>query len=98
MQTSALSSISQTSASAQDRAGLREAAQAFEAIFLRQMLARARASTVSDEDSPFTGPGLTQFAAMRDEHFADLAAQGGALGLADQIEAQLSAMLAQREA
>ena len=99
MEPSSISSLAQTTTAAgADRQELREAAQAFEAIFLRQMLASARASTLLDEDSPFSGAGMTEFAAMRDDHFADLAARGGGLGLADQIETQLAAVLTQREA
>ena len=98
MQVAAPSPTTQPSLEKLDRTELRKAAQAFEAIFLRQMLASARASALTDDDSAFTGPGLTQFTAMRDEHFADLAAKGGALGLADQIEAQLSAILKQQGA
>lgn len=74
------------------RRELREAAQAFEAIFLRQWLASARASTFGGEKL-FSGPGLDQFETMRDERFAELAAQGGGFGLARSIEAQLAAHL-----
>lgn len=80
---------------APDRTQLREAAQAFEAIFVRRLLASARAGSVA-EQTPFSGPGLDQFTAMRDEHVADLAARGGGFGLAAQIERQLAAMLGQQ--
>lgn len=82
---------------ASERAELRQAAEAFEAIFLRQILASARASSWADSEGPFSGSGLTQFTAMRDEHFAELASKGGGLGLADQIEAQLASMATQKE-
>jgi peptidoglycan hydrolase FlgJ len=78
-----------------ERLELREAAQAFEAIFVRRLLSAARASSIA-EQTPFTGPGLEQFEAMRDEHVADVAARSGGFGLADQIERQLSAMVAQQ--
>lgn len=75
-----------------DRARLRQAAQAFEAIFVRQMLASARAA---DFGGGVTGQdqGSQTFAQMRDERFAEIASQTGAFGLARQIEAQLARML-----
>ena len=79
---------------AAERSDLRKAAQAFEAIFLRQMLASARASSIA-EQTPFTGPGLDQFTAMRDEQFAEIASHNGGLGLADQIERQLTSLMQQ---
>ena len=72
-----------------ERAALREAAEGFEAIMLRKMLASARASSFAEE-TPLTGGGMQQFQAMRDEHFADLAAQSGAFGFARSIEASLA--------
>lgn len=77
------------------RTDLREAAQAFEAIFVRRLLAAARAGSIA-EQTPFSGPGLEQFTAMRDEHIADIAAKSGGFGLAEQIERQLSAMVRQQ--
>lgn len=78
-----------------ERPDLREAAQAFEAIFVRRLLSAARASSLA-EQTPFTGPGLEQFETMRDEHVADIAARNGGFGLAVQIERQLASMLAQQ--
>jgi flagellar protein FlgJ len=72
-----------------ERIRLREAAQGFEAIMVRRMLEAARASSVA-EDTPLTGNGLKQFETMRDEHFADIAAQTGAFGFARSIESQLA--------
>ena len=69
---------------------LRQTAQAFEAIFLRQMLASARAADFGGDDL-FGGPGLEQFETMRDEHFADVASQQGVFGLAEAIERQVGA-------
>ncbi len=77
-----------------DRQQLREAAQAFEAIFVRKMLAAARAGSIA-EQTPFSGPGLEQFTAMRDERLADMASSSGSFGLADQIEHQLSGLIQQ---
>ena len=72
-----------------ERAALREAAEGFEAIMLRKLLASARASSFAEE-TPLTGGGMQQFQAMRDEHFAEIAANSGAFGFARSIEAQLA--------
>jgi flagellar protein FlgJ len=74
-----------------DRARLHQAAQAFEAIFVRQMLASARQSNFGDSLWG-NDQGQGTFAGMRDERLADLTAQSGALGLAQQIERQLGAV------
>ncbi|KHL25601.1 hypothetical protein PK98_02770 [Croceibacterium mercuriale] len=71
------------------RSELRIAAEGFEAIMLRQMLAAARASDMGDD--LFGGSaGQDTFAEMQDAQFADLAAGSGMLGLADMLEAQLA--------
>jgi flagellar protein FlgJ len=75
-----------------ERLELRKAAEGFEAIMIRRMLESARASSFA-EDTPLTGNGLKQFEKMRDEHFADIAAQTGAFGLARSIEEQLAQYL-----
>ncbi len=72
---------------------LTKAAQAFEAIFLRQMLASARASSFGGEEI-FGGPGLEQFEKMQDEHTAKLASESGTFGFAKLIEAQIAAQIA----
>jgi flagellar protein FlgJ len=76
-----------------ERAELRKAAEGFEAIMIRRMLATARAASFA-EDTALTGGGLKQFETMRDEHLADVAAQTGAFGFARSIEAQLAQHLA----
>lgn len=78
-----------SSALSQERAELRKAAEGFEAIMVRKMLATARASSFAEETA-LTGGGMQQFQTMRDEHFADLAAASGAFGFARSIEAQLA--------
>lgn len=72
-----------------ERAALRQAARQFEAIFVRQMLAAARTTKLGEGigDSEAT----EQFRSMQDEHFAQIAADQGMLGLGDAIERQLSA-------
>ena len=72
-------------------AELREAAQAFEAVLLRQMLASARKTDFGGNDL-FEGSDDT-FTEMRDERFADLTAKSGQLGFADAIERQLERFL-----
>lgn len=74
-----------------DRQELREAAQAFEAILLRQMLSSARSTDFGGNDL-FEGSDDT-FTEMRDERFADIASQSGQLGFADAIERQLARFL-----
>ena len=76
-----------------ERAALRKAAEGFEAIMVRKLLETARTAH-SGEDIPLTGGGRGQFEAMRDEHFADVAAQSGAFGFARTIEEQLAQFVA----
>lgn len=71
------------------RERLTEAAQQFEAIFLRQMLAAAR-STDFGGDELFGGEGDETFREMRDAQFAQIASESGTLGLGARIEAQLA--------
>jgi flagellar protein FlgJ len=78
-----------------ERAQLREAAEGFEAIMVRRMLATARAASFA-EDTPLTGGGMKQFTAMRDEHLAEIAAQSGGFGFARSIEASLAQHLSAR--
>ena len=75
-----------------ERAALHQAAQAFEAIFVRQMLSAARSTNFGDTLWG-TDQGGDTFTTMRDERFADITAQSGALGLARQVEAQLATRL-----
>lgn len=79
--------------SAADRAALKKAAQGFEAIFVRQILAAARATSLAGDDPIFGGQAQETFTQMRDERFADIAAQAGTFGLARQLEAQFARLL-----
>ena len=81
----------ESSAAAGQRTELREAAQQFEAILLRQMLASARSTDFGGNDLFETSDET--FTEMRDERFADIAAQSGQLGFADSIERQLARFL-----
>lgn len=76
------------------RKELREAAQQFEAILLRQMLASARSTDFGGNDL-FGGEGEATFREMRDARFAELTAQSGQLGFATAIENQLARFLPQ---
>ncbi|MGV3511347.1 MAG: flagellar biosynthesis protein FlgJ [Novosphingobium sp.] len=74
-----------------EREKLAGAAKQFEAIFVRQMLASARASNFGDDD--VFGKMDQTFVQMRDDRFAEIASQTGALGFARQIENHLAALL-----
>lgn len=73
---------------------LREAAQQFEAILLRQLLASAR--TTNFGGSGALGKTDDTFREMRDARFAEIAAQSGQLGFAEAIERQLARSLKDR--
>ncbi|MBO6527406.1 MULTISPECIES: rod-binding protein [unclassified Erythrobacter] len=79
---------------APNRNELRDAAQQFEAILLRQMLASARSTDFGGNDL-FGGEGEDTFREMRDSQFAELTARSGQLGFAEAIENQLSRFLPQ---
>lgn len=76
-----------------EKSELRAAAEGFEAILVRRLLASAKAGSFA-ADSPFAGKGVEQFETMRNEAFADLAASSGAFSIADAIERQLKALAA----
>lgn len=76
-----------------EREKLSGAAKQFEAIFLRQMLANARSADFGGDD--VFGKMDQTFVQMRDERFAEIASQTGALGFARQIEHHLAALLPQ---
>ncbi|WP_225205659.1 rod-binding protein [Novosphingobium huizhouense] len=81
-------------AKAVERQKLRQAAEGFEAMFVRQILAAARQGSFGGEKDLFGGNPVggadDTFTQMRDERFAEIAAHSGAFGLAHQIEAQLA--------
>ncbi len=106
MTTIANTSIGATGATGTpDRAQLKQAAQQFEAILLREMLAEARKADFGE--TPFSdgasgagaqagggaGSGLGTFREMMDARFADIAAQTGSLGLGKLIEGQFARLL-----
>ena len=76
------------------RTELRETAQQFEAILLRQMLASARTVDFGGNDL-FGGESDKTFHEMRDARFAEITAQSGQFGFAAAIEQQLARFLPQ---
>ena len=76
------------------RTELRETAQQFEAILLRQMLASARSVDFGGNDL-FGGESDDTFHEMRDARFAEITAQSGQFGFAAAIEQQLARFLPQ---
>ena len=96
MSTPAITSPSASAAAQRpdaERAELREAAQQFEAILLRQMLASARSTDFGGSD--LFGKSDDTFSEMRDARFSEIAAGSGQLGFAAAIERQLAAHLPQ---
>lgn len=77
---------------ATDREKLSATAKQFEAMFLRQMLAAARKTDFGGDDL-FGSQAMDTFRQMQDEHFADVTAQSGTLGLAAILEAQMQRFL-----
>lgn len=74
---------------ANGEASLRDAAEGFEALFLRQMLAAARQADFGGE-ALFGSNGEDTFTEMRDARCAEIAAEAGTLGIADMLEAQFA--------
>lgn len=85
----AASPLASSPAAGSPRERLTEAAQQFEAILVRQMLAAARSTDFGGDDL-FGGQGEETFREMQDSQFARIASESGALGLAKSIEAQLA--------
>ncbi len=78
-----------TPSPAKPDAALRKAAQAFEAVFLRQIIGTMRAAKLAD---PMFGSNATdQFRELADKNTADAMATVGAFGIAAIIEKQLTA-------
>lgn len=71
-------------------AGLKEAAQQFEAIFMQMLLKSMRqAQDVLESDSPFNSQSTKFYREMHDQQLAVELSSKGTLGLADLIERQL---------
>jgi flagellar protein FlgJ len=71
---------------AQRRQELRQAAQAFEAVFIRQLLGSMRSAKLADD--MFSSQATDQFRDMADSRLADTMSQRGTFGIADMLVAQ----------
>ncbi len=94
--TNPISNIAATTAAAPsvaspDQAKLKKAAQAFEAVFVRQLIGSMRSA--SDGDGLFDSEASKQFQDMADSKTADAMAQKGALHIADMLVKQYGARL-----
>lgn len=79
-----ISAITSASTSAApDKAALKDAAKAFEAIFLRQMISTMRAAKLGDD--LFGSSGSDQFRDMQDSRLADSMAEQGSIGIAEML-------------
>lgn len=72
--------------------GMRKAAEAFEAVFVRQLIGSMRSSSLGDDI--LGSDASNQFREMADAKTADNMAQQGALGIAEMMIAQLSKAVA----
>ena len=70
----------------QRRQELRQAAQAFEAVFIRQLLGSMRSAKLADD--MFDSQATDQFRDMADSRLADTMSQRGTFGIADMLVAQ----------
>jgi flagellar protein FlgJ len=77
---------------ASDREKLKATAKQFESMLVRQMLAAARKTDFGGDDV-FGSQAMDTFRQMQDEHFADVTADSGVLGLASILEAQMQRYL-----
>ena len=73
-------------ANVQRRQELRQAAQAFEAVFIRQLIGSMRNARLADD--MFGSQATEQFRDMADGRLADSMAQQGTFGIADLLTAQ----------
>lgn len=81
--------------SAADKAKLKSAAQAFEAVFLRQMIGSMRSASLSD--GMLDSDAGDQFRDMADSQTADQMAHKGVLGIAEMLEKQLGPIAAKAD-
>lgn len=93
--TAPVSSAGTNPAATQQRAELKKAAQAFEAVFLRQMIGSMRTASLGDD--LFGSQATDQFREMSDARLADSMAEKGAFGIADMLINQLGKHLPEGE-
>lgn len=85
--TTPIASIRPPAAATPQRAELKKAAQAFEAVFLRQLIGSMRTASLSED---ILGSQATdQFRDMSDAKLADSMSEKGAFGIADLLIRQL---------
>lgn len=84
----AAAAASQGSSPQPNKTQIHEAAQKFEALFMRQVLAETRKANFGN--SLFDNQGMQTFREMQDSNLADNMAKQGTLGFAKMIEAQLA--------
>ena len=89
---SAAAATAAPSTASPDQAKLKKAAQAFEAVFVRQLIGSMRSA--SDGDGLFDSEASKQFQDMADAKTADAMASKGALHIADMLVKQYDARLA----
>jgi peptidoglycan hydrolase FlgJ len=75
-------------------AKLKKAAQAFEAVFVRQLIGSMRSASGDENEGLFDSEATKQFQDMADSKTADAMAQKGALHIADMLVKQYGARLA----
>ncbi len=73
-------------ANTQRRQELRQAAQAFEAVFIRQLIGSMRSARLAED--PFGSQATEQFRDMADGRLADSMSQQGTFGIAQMLIAQ----------
>lgn len=84
-------SVAAAATAAADRQGLAQAAKAFEAIFMRQMISSMRSASLGDD--LFGSSAGDQFRDMSDARVADNMAEGGGLGIAQMLLKQFEGRL-----
>ena len=73
-------------AGAERQQGLRQAAQAFEAVFIRQLIGSMRNARLAED--PFGSQATEQFRDMADGRLADSMSEQGTFGIAQMLIAQ----------
>jgi peptidoglycan hydrolase FlgJ len=86
--TSATKAAGTDGGTAANAAKLKSAAQAFEAVFLRQMIGSMRDASLGD--GLFDSDASKQFQDMADSSTADAMSKHGVLGIAQMLEKQLA--------
>ncbi|KWV91672.1 rod-binding protein [Erythrobacter sp. YT30] len=93
MKIESTSPVAKPPALSREQEQLRKVAEGFEAIMVRRLLEAARATSFAKDDTPLNGGGRETWAQMRDEQFAEIAANSGSFGFARSIEEQLAQYL-----